>query len=83
MLDRGREEGIGDGFTIPANVPGEAFGSCIFANMEDRPIDATKLPLAQLAGDFALEAARRLWHVRDLPTAETPRLTDRQRERNA
>jgi len=80
MLDRGRAEGIGDGFTVPANVPGEAFGSCSFANDGDRPIDEAKLPLAQLVGDFAFEAARRLWHVRDLPGAEAPRLTDRQRE---
>lgn len=80
MLDRGRAEGIGDGFTVPANVPGEASGSCSFANDEDRPIDETRLPLAQLVGDFAFEAARRLWHVRDLPGVEMPRLTDRQRE---
>jgi DNA-binding CsgD family transcriptional regulator len=80
MLDRGREEGIGDGFTIPANVPGEAFGSCSFASDESMPIDAAKLPLAQLAGDFAFEAARRLWRVRDLPMLATPRLTDRQRD---
>lgn len=80
MLDRGRVEGIGDGFTVPANVPGEAFGSCSFANDEDRPIDEAKLPLAQLVGDFAFEAARRLWHVRDIPGTEMPRLTDRQRE---
>ena len=80
MLDRGRAEGIGDGFTVPANVPGEAFGSCSFANDENRPIDESKLPLAQLAGDFAFEAARQLWHVRDMPGTETPRLTDRQRD---
>lgn len=80
MLDRGRAEGIGDGFTVPANVPGEAFGSCSFANDENRPIDEAKLPLAQLVGDFAFEAARRLWRVRDVPPAQAPRLTDRQRE---
>jgi len=50
MLDRGRAEGIGDGFTVPANVPGETFGSCSFANDERRPIDEAKLPLAQLVG---------------------------------
>lgn len=80
MLDRGRAEGIGDGFTVPANVPGEAFGSCSFANDEDRPVEDANLPLAQLVGDFAFEAARRLWHVRDLPMLESPRLTDRQRD---
>lgn len=80
MLERGREEGIGDGFTVPANVPGESFGSCSFANDENRAIDETKLPLAQLVGDFAFEAARRLWQVREPVSAETPRLTDRQRD---
>jgi LuxR family quorum-sensing system transcriptional regulator CciR len=80
MLERGRAEGIGDGFTVPANVPGEAYGSCSFANGGDRPIDESQLPLAQLVGDFAFEAARRLWHVRDLPAAAPPQLTDRQRD---
>jgi len=80
ILVRGRNEGIGDGFTVPANVPGEAFGSCSFANEEGRPIAAPKLALAQLAGAFAFEAARRLWHVRDPVTKDAPRLTDRQRD---
>ena len=31
VLAMGREEGIGEGFTVPANVPGEARGSCSFA----------------------------------------------------
>jgi LuxR family quorum-sensing system transcriptional regulator CciR len=39
------------------------------------------LPLAQLAGNFAFEAARRLWTVRGrLPFPPPPGLTDRQRE---
>ena len=79
MLERGRTEGIGDGFTVPANVPGEAFGSCSFANDETRPILAATLPLAQVAGAFAFEAARRIWHVRDTGK-DPPRLTDRQRD---
>jgi LuxR family quorum-sensing system transcriptional regulator CciR len=37
------------------------------------------LPMAQLVGAFAFEAARRLWRVR-IPEASHPRLTDRQRE---
>lgn len=80
LLDRGRAEGIGDGFTVPANVPGEAFGSCSFANEEDQPIAPAKLHLAQLVGDFAFEAARRIWRVRELPGGVMPQLTDRQRE---
>lgn len=81
ILARGRDEGIGDGFTIPANVPGEARGSCSFANEAGRPIPAAMLPLAQLAGAFAFEGARRLWTARGhLPSPSPPRLTDRQRD---
>lgn len=80
VLALGREEGIGDGFTVPANVPGEAFGSCSFANEEERPIADAILPLAQVAGTFAFEAARRVWRVRDRGRKEAPRLTDRQRD---
>lgn len=80
MLEHGRAEGIGDGFTIPANVPGEARGSCSFANPAGRPIDADMLPLAQLVGAFAFEGARRMWSMRKTSTGPAPRLTDRQRD---
>jgi LuxR family quorum-sensing system transcriptional regulator CciR len=81
ILALGREQGIGDGFTVPAHVPGEARGSCSFASEAGRPIDAAMLPLAQLAGSFAFEAARRLWSGRgQLDEAAAPQLTDRQRD---
>lgn len=81
MLALGRAEGIGDGFTVPANVPGEARGSCSFANEAGRPVSQAMLPLAQLAGAFAFEAARRLWIPRgQLGAAPKPGLTDRQRD---
>lgn len=80
MLDLGREQGIGDGFTIPANVPGEACGSCSFANPAGRAIDPETLPLAQLVGAFAFEGARRMWSVRKLEQKSVPVLTDRQRD---
>lgn len=80
MLERGRLEGIGDGFTIPANVPGEAHGSCSFANPAGRPIDQDMLPLAQLVGAFAFEGARRMWSMRKVQTDPAPTLTDRQRD---
>ena len=79
ILGLARDEGIGDGFTIPANVPGEAHGSCSFAVSPDERIDETSLPLAQLVGAFAFEAARRIRGVR-LIDLRVPRLTDRQRE---
>lgn len=81
VLAMGREEGIGDGFTIPANVPGEARGSCSFANEAGRPMPEAMLPLAQLAGAFAFEAARRLWIGRgERSGGDGPSLTDRQRD---
>ena len=38
------------------------------------------LPIAQLAGAFAFEAARRLWSGRGKRDEQTPQLTDRQRD---
>ncbi len=78
ILMLGEARGIGDGFTIPANVPGEAHGSCSFANPKGVPLRTEDLPTAQLVGAFAFEAARRLWRVRT--PSPLPRLTDRQRE---
>jgi LuxR family quorum-sensing system transcriptional regulator CciR len=78
ILARGGANGIGDGFTVPAHVPGEAHGSCSFANPAGVCLPEDHLPLAQLIGTFAFEAARRLWRVR--PTAPAAPLTDRQRE---
>lgn len=80
MLALGRDQGIGDGFTVPAHVPGEARGSCSFANRAGRPMPAHMLPLAQLAGNFAFEAARRLWNARGHRSTPRPVLTDRQRD---
>jgi LuxR family quorum-sensing system transcriptional regulator CciR len=81
ILELGRTQGIGDGFTIPAHVPGEARGSCSFAIETGRPVPETTLPLAQLAGGFAFEAARRLWSGRGhRGETDAPQLTDRQRD---
>lgn len=81
VLALGRDQGIGEGFTVPANVPGEARGSCSFASQAGRPMPETMLPVAQLAGNFAFEAARRLWTGRgQLPFPQSRILTDRQRD---
>jgi LuxR family quorum-sensing system transcriptional regulator CciR len=81
MLALGREEGIGDGYTVPANVPGEMRGSCSFANEDGRPIPLMMLPQAQLAGAYAFESARRLWLGRGhVPNPAPVPLTDRQRD---
>ncbi len=80
ILLRGDAQGIGNGFTVPANVPGESNGSCSFANPKGKAIREQDLPIAQLVGAFAFEAARRLYRVRSPLDWPLPRLTDRQRE---
>jgi DNA-binding CsgD family transcriptional regulator len=82
LLAQGRLHGIGDGYTVPANVPGEVLGSCTFANRTDRPIEPAMTLAAQLAGQFAFEQARRVWAVRrfEWQKEKGPMLTDRQRD---
>lgn len=81
VLALAREAGIGDGFTVPAHVPGEARGSCSFANEAGRSVPREMLPFAQLAGTFAFEGARRLWSARGhISAPPSPVLTDRQRD---
>lgn len=78
VLDLARREGIGDGFTVPAHVPGEAHGSCSFACAPGEPISAATSSLLQLVGAFAFEAARRM---RRSDFSQGPvKLTDRQRD---
>lgn len=77
ILDAARDYGLGGGFTVPANVPGEALGSCSFVAADDDDLDEAVLPYAQLAGQFAFEAARRMSSARTEPPAA---LTDRQIE---
>lgn len=58
QLERGKRAGIGDGFTIPANVPGEANGSCNFVVKTGRDLPFENLAMAQLVGSYAFNAAR-------------------------
>jgi LuxR family quorum-sensing system transcriptional regulator CciR len=78
VLDSARDQGIGDGFTVPANVPGEACGSCSFAVATGDELPGDRLLLAQWTGTLAFEAARRLSEVRGHD--RTRALTDRQRD---
>jgi LuxR family quorum-sensing system transcriptional regulator CciR len=80
VLEEAQSRGIGDGFTIPAHLPGEVNGSCSFATAAGACIQAEHLALAQLVGAFAFEAARRLARMRDPEVGELPRLTERQRD---
>ena len=53
-------EGLGDGFTVPANLPGEANGSCSFAVRAGRDLPRERLAMVQTIGCFAFQAARDL-----------------------
>ena len=78
ILELARKQGIGEGFTVPAHVPGEAHGSCSFACVAGEAFLEQNLALLQLVGAFAFEAARRMRRVR---FSQGPvQLTDRQRE---
>jgi LuxR family quorum-sensing system transcriptional regulator CciR len=78
ILERGRYHGLGGGFTIPANVPGEPSASCSFAARAGEDIPAARLCCAELIGGQALLALRRL---RSLPPRRPrPRLSRREVE---
>ena len=50
--------GIADGYTVPANLPGEPKGTCSFAVRVGRSLPEANLLMAQTVGAFAFEAAR-------------------------
>ena len=78
ILARSRRHGIGDGFTVPANVPGEPSASCSFAVRTGCDVPALRLECAGTIGAHALRAARRL---RGLPRPrQRPRLSRREVE---
>jgi len=60
LIEKTRKAGICDGFTVPANIPGELNGSCNFAvgPRHDAPRD--NYAMAHVVGSFAFEAARTL-----------------------
>ncbi|HEX6218068.1 MAG TPA: LuxR family transcriptional regulator [Sphingomicrobium sp.] len=78
ILDMAAERGVGNGFTVPAHVPGEINGSCSFATCRGASFPGESLAAAQLVGAFAFEAARTIWKVR--LAGRPARLTDRQRD---
>ena len=76
ILARSRRHGLGAGFTVPANVPGEPTASCSFAVRVGSEIPVGRLHCAELIGAHALRAARRL---RPLPEpGPRPRLSRRE-----
>ncbi|AYJ84853.1 LuxR family transcriptional regulator (plasmid) [Sphingomonas paeninsulae] len=79
MFELGAAKGLGNGYTVPNNIPGEPMGSCTFANGVGVAMPVDMLPVAQLVGLAAFQCARRLWEIRPISTGK-PRLTGRQRE---
>lgn len=78
ILMRSRRFGLVNGFTVPANVPGEPSGSCSFARASSRSISKAGLHCAELIGAHAFFAARRL---RGLPsTGRRAHLSRRERQ---
>src|SRR3546814_15848985 len=78
LLKVARESGIGDGFTVPRHLPGEATGSCSFAVAPNARIPLEMLHAAEIVGAVALAAARQLIGTGSYPPRAA--LTERQRE---
>lgn len=64
ILSMSRHFGIGEGFTVPVNVPGEPGGSCSFAVRRGRELPVRRLMHAELIGAHAFSAARRIHRLR-------------------
>jgi LuxR family transcriptional regulator, quorum-sensing system regulator CciR len=60
IFERSHDFGIGDGFTVPVNVPGEPAGSCSFALRVGKQLPQHDLLSAELIGTRAFKAARQL-----------------------
>ena len=80
IMEQSRREGLGDGLTIPAHLPGEPNGSCSFATRVGRALPCgEKLLGAHLIGLHAFERARQL-HGYLVPTAEVRPLSPREED---
>ena len=78
VLERSKRFDIGDGFTVPVNVPGEPCGSCSFAVRAGLELPLGRLLCAEQIGTHAFRAARRL---HDYPaTRRCPHLSRRERQ---
>jgi LuxR family transcriptional regulator, quorum-sensing system regulator CciR len=78
-LEGARRAGLGCGFTVPSNIPGERRGSCSFALRLGRELPHRTLLATQLTGLFAFEAARRIIGAGAVHST-LPRLSPRQRD---
>jgi len=78
IFERSKGFDIGDGFTVPVNVPGEPGGSCSFAVRVGAELPAERLLSAEQIGAHAFRVARR---IHDYPAAgRCPHLSRRERQ---
>jgi LuxR family transcriptional regulator, quorum-sensing system regulator CciR len=80
IFEMAQKGGIGNGFTVPANVPGDIHGSCSFATRTGCHFPNRAVGAAHLVGAFAYQAARRLHPPTPSRYTDLPKLTSRQRE---
>lgn len=78
ILAEANREGLADGFTVPAHLPGESNGTCSFGVTTGRVVPTANLMMAQLVGTFAFEAGRKMIARRNAQPTERPKLTQRQ-----
>lgn len=78
ILAVGRENGVGDGYTVPRHIPGEASGACSFMVRPGNPLPMPVLAFAEIIGAVALTSARQI--VGSRPAIKRPVLSERQRE---
>ncbi|ACB96539.1 helix-turn-helix transcriptional regulator [Beijerinckia indica] len=80
ILELARKNGLGDGYTVPANIPGRYNGSCSFGMKvsEEVRLEFKHLPLLDYIGTAAFEIAQSLHHGSAPGELDRPRLTDRQ-----
>jgi LuxR family quorum-sensing system transcriptional regulator CciR len=78
LLERAKMFGIGDGFTVPVNIPGEPAGSCSFAVRTGAELPVQRLLCAEQLGAHAFRAARRLHRYTDI--CRCPHLSRRERQ---
>jgi len=83
ILKAAQAYGLCVGYTVPVHVPGEYRGSCSFGARSLEKLAANALPIANLVGAYAFEAARRIMRAKmpgPLRAPALPELTDRQRD---
>ena len=79
ILEAGARYGMREGFTVPANVPGEPEGSISFASRSTRRIGRERQLIMDSIGRIAFETARRIIGF-STATPQRPQLGDRVRE---